>query len=144
MIKISMEMAFRYRKQWQNNLPIAFLNYRTTYHSSTDCELSRPFLGRVPQSILDHKLGLRFNPKIAPTTDLADEQLLRTKNLCDQTEENVMQSNIKYKIYYDKQAKSSPLKEKDHSFIVPKVIAPKTDHQGSELPFCDIQWIGRI
>ena len=49
-----------------------------------------------------------------------------------------MQSNIKYKKYYDKKAKASPLKEKDYCFI----LQPKADHQGSKIPFRDFRWIG--
>ena len=58
-IKTSLKMTSGdYRKQWQKYLPIAILNYNTTYHSSIDCEPSRIFQGRVPHKILDHKLGL--------------------------------------------------------------------------------------
>ena len=49
-----------------------------------------------------------------------------------------MQSYIKYKRYYDKKAKASPLKEKDFCFI----LQPKADHQGSKIPFRDFRWIG--
>ena len=133
-IKTSLKMASgEYRKQWHKYLPIAILNYNTTYHSSIDCEPSRVFHGRVPHNILDHKLGLRFNPNIAPTTDFAEELLRRTKVLYDKTKKNVMQSYIKYKRYYDKKAKASPLKEKDYCFI----LQPKADHQGSKIPFRD-------
>ena len=138
-IKTSLKMASgEYKKQWHKYLPIAILNYNTTYHSSIDCEPSRVFHGRVPHNILDHKLGLRFNPNIAPTTDFAEELLRRTKILYDKTKINIMQSYIKYKRYYDKKAKASPLKEKDYGFI----LQPKTDHQGSKIPFRDFQWIG--
>ena len=137
-IKTSLKMASgEYRKQWQY-LPIAILNYNLTYHSGIDCEPSRVFHGRVPHNILDHKLGLRFNPNIAPTTDFAEELLRRTKILYDKTKKNVMQSYIKYKRYCDKKAKASPLKEKDSCFI----LQPKADHQGSKLPFRDFRWIG--
>ena len=102
-IKTSLKMASgEYRKQWHKYLPIAILNYNTTYHSSIDCEPSRVFHGRVPHNILDQKLGLRFNPNIAPTTDFAEELLRRTKIPYDKTKKNVMQSYIKYKKYYDK------------------------------------------
>ena len=138
-IKTSLKMASgEYRKQWHKYLPIAILNYNTTYHSSIHCELSRVFHGRVPHNFLDHKLGLRFNPNIAPTTDFADELLRRTKILYDKTKKNVMQSYIKYKRYYDKKAKASPLKEKDYCFI----LQPKADHQGSKILFRDFRWIG--
>ena len=138
-IKTSLKMALgEYRKQWHKYLPIAILNYNTTYHSIIDCEPSRVFHGRVPDNILDHKLGLRYNPNIAPTTDFAEELLRRTKTLYDTTKKNVMQSYIKYKRYYDKKAKASPLKEKDYCFI----LQPKADHQGSKKPFRDFRWIG--
>ena len=111
-IKTSFKMASgEYRKQWHKYLPIAILNYNTTYHSSIDCEPSGVFHSRVPHNILDHKLGLRFNPDAAPTTDFAEELLRRTKILYDKTKKNVMQSYIKYKRYYDKKAKVSALKK---------------------------------
>ena len=138
-IKTSLKLASgEYRKQWHKYLPIAILNYNTTYHSSIDYEPSRVFHGRVPHNILDHKHGLQFNPNIASTTDFAEELLRRTKILYDKTKKNVMQSYIKYKRYYDKKAKASPLKEKDYCFI----LQPKADHQGSKLPFRDFRWIG--
>ena len=99
-------------------IPIAILNYNTTYDSSIDCELSRVFHGRVPHHILDHKHGLRFIPNTAPTTDFAEELLPRTQILYDKTKKNVMQSYIKYKRFYDKKAKASPLKDKEYCFIL--------------------------
>ena len=85
-IKTSLKLASSaYRKQWHKYSPIAILTYNTTYHSSIDCEPSRVFHGRVPHNILDHKLGLRFNPNIAPTTDFAEELLCRTKILYHKT-----------------------------------------------------------
>ena len=138
-IKTSLKVAsVEYRKQWLKYLPIAILNYHTTYHSSINCEPSRVFHGRVPHIILDHKLGLRFNPNIAPTTDFAEKLLRRTKILYDKTKKNVIQSYIEYKRYYDKKAKASPLKEKDYCFI----HQPKADHQGSQIPFRGFRWIG--
>ena len=85
------------RKNWHKSLPIAILNYNNTYHSSTDCEPSRVFHGRVPHNILDHKLGLRFNLNAGPTTHLAEVLLRRTKILYDKTKKNVMQSHFRYK-----------------------------------------------
>ena len=79
------------RKHWHKHLPIAILIYNMTYQSSIECESSRLFHGRYPQNILDHKLGLRFNPKRAPNTDCADELFRRTKVLYDKTLKNVKQ-----------------------------------------------------
>ena len=49
-----------------------------------------------------------------------------------------MQSYIKYKRYYDKKPKASPLKQKYYCYI----LQPKADHQGSKIPFRDFRWIG--
>ena len=85
-IKTSLKMVSgEYSKQWHKYLPIAILSYNTTYHSSIDFEPSRVFHGRVQHNILDHKLNLRFNPNIAPTTDFAEKLLRRTKILYDKT-----------------------------------------------------------
>ena len=88
--------------------------------------------------ILDHKLGLRFNPNITPTTGFAEELLRRTKILYEKSKKNVMQPYIKYKRYYDKKAKASPLQEQGYRFI----LQPKVDHEGSKIPFHDFRWIG--
>ena len=133
-IKTFLKMASgEYKKQWHKYLPIAILNYNTTYPSSIDCEPSRVFHGRVRHNILDDKLGLRFNSNILSTTNFADELLRRTKILYDKTKKNVMQSYIKYEKYYDKKAKASTLIEKGKCFI----LQQKADHQGSKLPFRD-------
>ena len=92
-IKTSLKMASdECRKQWHKYFSNAILNYNTTYHSSINCEPSRVFHGRVPHNILDHRLGLPFNPNAAPTTDFAEELLRRTKILYDKTKKNVMHS----------------------------------------------------
>ena len=138
-IKTSLIMASgEYRKQWHKLLPIAILRYNTTYHSSIDCEPSRVFHDSVPHIILDHKLGKRFNPNTVPTTDFAEELLLRTKISYDKTKKKVMQSYFTYKNFYDKKANASPLKEKDYCFI----LQPTADQQGSKKPFRDFRWIG--
>ena len=137
-VKTSLKMASgEYRKQWHKYLPIAIFNYNTTYHSSIDCEISRIFHGRVPHNILDHKLGLRFNPNTAPTTDFAEELLRRTKILYDKSKKIFMQLYIKYKKFYDKKAKASTFKGKDYCFI----LQPKVDHQWSKIPFRDFRWV---
>ena len=38
----------KYQRQGQKHLPLAVLNYKTTYHSSLGCERSRIFHRRVP------------------------------------------------------------------------------------------------
>ena len=127
-----------YRRQWHKYLPLAVLNYNTTYHSSLGCEPTRIFHGRVPYNILDHRLGLNPNPKINPTTDFAEELQRSTQILIDKTKRNIMQSYLKYKEYYDRKAKASPLEQGDFCFI----LQPLADHQGSKIPFLEFRWIG--
>ena len=72
------------------------------------------------------------------TTEFAEEIQNRTKLLIDKTKQNIMQSYIKYKEYYDRKAKAAPLKEGDYCFV----LQPKADHQGSKVPFKDYRWVG--
>ena len=37
-----------YRRQWHNYLPVAVLNYNTTYHATLGCQPSRIFHRRIP------------------------------------------------------------------------------------------------
>ena len=127
-----------YRRQWHKYLPLAVLNYNTTYHATLGCEPSRIFHSRIPYNILDHKLGLNPNPKVLPTTDFADEFQRRTEILLDNTKKNIMQSYLKYKEYYDRKAKTAPLKQNDYCFI----LRPIADHQGSKIPFREYRWTG--
>ena len=119
-------------------LPLAVLNYNTTYHSSIGCEPSKVFHGRIPNNVLDHKLGNNPNKNFLPTTEFAEELQQRTQILIDQTKKNIMQSYLKYKEYYDRKAKAAPLQENDYCFV----LQPKADCQGSKIPFRDFRWTG--
>ena len=114
------------------------LIYNTTYHSSIGCEPSKVFHGRIPYNVLDHKLGNNPFKNFLPTTDFGEEFQQSTKILIDQTKKNIMQSYLKYKEYYDRKAKTTPLQEKDYCFV----LQLKSDSQGSNIPFRDFRWIG--
>ena len=90
--------------------------------------------------ILDHKLGNIPNEQTIPTTEFADEIQNRTKLLIDKTKQNIMQSYIKCKEYYDRKAKAAPLKQNDYCFV----LQLKADHQRSKIPFRDYLWVGPI
>ena len=138
-LKTNLKMASgEYRRQWHKYLPLAVLNYNTTYHASIGCEPSKVFHGRIPYNVLDHKLENNPNKNFLPTTEFAEELQQRTQILIDQTKRNIMQSYLKYKEYYDRKAKAAPLQEKDYCFV----LQPKADSQGSKIPFRDFRWIG--
>ena len=138
-LKTNLKVASgEYRRQWHKYLPLAVLNYNTTYHSSIGCEPSKVFHGHIPYNVLDLKLGNNPNKNFLPTTDFAEELQQRTQILIDQTKKNIMQSYLKYKDYYDRKAKAAPLQEKDYGFV----LQPKADIQGSKIPFRDFRWIG--
>ena len=115
-LKTNLKMASgEYRRQWHKYLPLAVLNYNTTYHSSIGCEPSKVFHGRIPYNVLDHKLGNNPNKDFLPTTDFAEELQQRTKVLIDKTKHNIsitlakiqnedyseelLQQDIRYKHY---------------------------------------------
>ena len=103
-------------KQWHKYLPLACLNYNTTFHASIKCQPSRIIHGRVPYNVLDHKLGLNLKIGLVPITDFVDELLRRTQFLYHKTKKDKMLSKIRYRNYYDKKAKASPLQEKDYCY----------------------------
>ena len=138
-LKTNLKMAsWEYSRQWHKYLPLAVLNYNTTYHCSIGCEPSKVFHGRIPYNVLDHKLGNNPNKDFLPTTEFAEELQQRTQILIDKTKQNIMQSYLKYKEYYDRKAKAAPLSEQDFCFI----LQPKADNQGSKIPFREYRWIG--
>ena len=138
-LKTNLKMACgEYRRQWHKYLPLAVLNHNDSYHASISCEPTRVFHGRIPFNILNHKLGNNPNEQVNPTTEFAEEIQNRTKILIDKTKQNIMQSYIKYKEYYDRKAKAAPLKENEYCFV----LQPKTDNQGSKIPFRDYRWVG--
>ena len=138
-LKTNLKMACgEDRRQWHKYLPLAVLNHNTSYHASIGCEPTRVFHGRIPFNILDHKLGNNPNEQINPTTEFAEGIQNRTKILIDKTKQNIMQSYVKYKEYYDRKAKAAPLKENEYCFV----LQPKADNQGSKIPFRDYRWVG--
>ena len=138
-LKTNLKMACgEYRQKWHKYLPLAVLNHNTSYHTSIGCEPTRVFHGRILFNILDHKLGNDPNEQINPSTEFAEEIQNRTKILIDKTKQNIMQSYIKYKEYYDRKAKAAPLKENEYCFV----LQPKADNQGSKIPFRDYRWVG--
>ena len=127
-----------FRNNWHKFLPLAVLNHNTTYHATLGCEPTRVFHGRIPHNILDFKLGYNPNPRFQPQTEVAEEVQRRIALLHDQTKKNIMQSYLKYKAYYDKKAKASPLTTEDYCFI----LNPKADTQATKIPFRDFRWAG--
>ena len=126
------------RHNWHKFLPLAVLNHNTTYHASLGCEPSRVFYDRIPHNKLDYKLGYNPNPKYQPQTDVAEEIQRRRKILLDQTKKNIMQSYLKYKPYYDRKAKASPLETTDYCYI----LNPKADSQATKILFREFRWQG--
>ena len=127
-----------YRHQWHKYLPLAVLNYDTTYHSSIGYEPSKVFHGRIPYNVIDHKLRNNPNKNFLPTTEFAEELQQKTQILIDQTKKNILQSYLKYKEYYNRKAKAAPLQEKDYCLV----FQPNADIQGSKIPFRDFRWTG--
>ena len=88
--------------------------------------VSKIFHGLVPYNVLDHKLGNNPTKNFLPTTKFAGEIRHRTQIFIEKTKQNIMQSYLIYKEYYDHKAKAAPLNEKDFCFI----LQPKANNQG--------------
>ena len=59
------------RSLWHKYINIAVLNYNTSYHTSTGCEPSRVFHGRISYKVLDLKLEIRPQQQPIPTSQIA-------------------------------------------------------------------------
>ena len=120
-LKTNLKIACgEYRRQWYKYLLLAVLNHNTSYQAGFGCEPTRVFHKRNPYNILDHKLGKK---QTSYSTEFVEEVQNRTK-------QNIMQSYIKYKGYYDRKAKTAPLKQKDYCFFcsLKRIIKDRKSH----------------
>ena len=92
------------------HLPLFFVHYNTSYHTSMGCEPTRVFHGRVLYNIFDHELGFKFDPNLKVTTDFVDEQLRRTQISYNKTKKNVMQTYVKYKSDFEEKTRDCSYK----------------------------------
>ena len=83
-------------------------------------------------------MGIRPQNQPIPTSQIAKYVLDQTGIIHQDVRKNAMQAYIKYKVFYDKNANASKLKEADYVYV----LQPKADHQGSKIPFTEFRWIG--
>ena len=107
-------------------------------HESLGCEPTTVFHGRIPYNILDIKLGLKPNWEKDSNEELTDQLQERIAEIHQAAKENLMQSYLKYKHYYDKKATATPLKVNDYCYV----LNPKADNQSMKFAFKDCIWSG--
>ena len=123
---------------WHQFLPMAVLNYNTSYHSSLGCEPSKVFHGRVPYKVLDFKYGLKRSPEVPTNNEIAEGILRQTKEIVNQAKQSLMQSYVRHKLHYDKKASANPLVANDYCYA----LHPKAHSQTRKMPFRDYLWTG--
>ena len=126
------------RSMWHKYVQIAVMNYNTSYHESLGCEPTTVFHGRIPYNILDIKLGLKPNWEKDSSEELTDQLQKQIAEIHQAAKENLMQSYLKYKQYYDKKATATPLKVNDYCYV----LNPKADNQSMKFAFKDCIWTG--
>ena len=126
------------RSMWHKYVQIAVMNYNTSYHESLGCEPTTVFHGRIPYNILDIKLGLKPERKKDANEDLTDELQKQIAEIHQSAKDNLMQSYLKYKRYYDKKATATPLKNNDYCYV----LNPKADNQSMKFAFKVCIWTG--
>ena len=114
------------------------MNYNASYQESLGCETTTVFHGRIPYNILDIKLGLKPEWKKDANEDLTDELQKQIAEIHRSAKDNLMQSYLKYKRYYDKKATATPLKINDYCYV----LNPKADNQSMKFAFKDCIWTG--
>ena len=123
---------------WHKYVQLAVLNYNTSYHESISCESTKLFHGRIPYNILNIKLGLKPERKGDNNEHLTDELQKLIAEIHQAAKENLMQSYLKYKQYYDKKATATPLKVNDNCYV----LNPKADNQSMKFAFKVCIWTG--
>ena len=123
---------------WHKYVQIAVMNYNTSYHENLGCEPTTVFHGRIPYNILDIKLGLKPEWKKDANEDLTDELQKQITEIHQSAKDNLMQSYLKYKRYYDKKATATPLKINDYCYV----LNPKADNHLMKFAFKDCIWTG--
>ena len=126
------------RSMWHKYVQIAVMSYNTSYHESLGCEPTTVFHGRIPYNILDIKLGLKPEWKRDNNEELTDELQKQITEIHQAAKDNLMQSYIKCKQYYDKKATATPLKVNDYCYV----LNPKADNQSMKFAFKDCIWTG--
>ena len=87
------------------------------------------FHGRIPYNILDIKLGLKPEWKKEANEDLTGELQKQIAEIHQSAKDNLVQSYLEYKKYYDKRATATPLN-------------PKADNQSMKFAFEHCIWTG--
>ena len=123
---------------WHKYVQIVVMNYNTSYHESLGCEPTTVIHGRIPYNILDIKLGLKPNWEKDSNEELTDQLQKQIAEMHQAAKENLMQSYLKYKQYYDKKATATPLKVNDYCYV----LNPKADNQSMKFAFKDCIWTG--
>ena len=116
---------------WHQLLPMAVLNYNTSYHSSLGCVPSKVFRGRVPYNVLDLKYGLKRSPEALTSNEIAEGVLQQTKQIVNQTQQSLTQSYVRHKHFNDKKASTNPLVVNDYCYA----LHPKAHSQTTKLPY---------
>ena len=80
------------RSMWHKFVCITFLNYNTCYHTTIECEPSRVFLGRVPNNVLDLKIGIRKQKIPTQNSQIAEDVLKQTELISYDVRKETMQA----------------------------------------------------
>ena len=109
------------RPQWDRYVNLAVMAHNMTYQQTLKCSPTNVFHGcGVPYNALDLKFG---NPLSLPrnatdTQSFVDNLIAKFK----ETHINISRAFHKYKAYYDRKARASPLKVNDFVFLLnPKI-----------------------
>ena len=103
---------------WHQFLPMAVLNYNTSYHTSLGCEPTRVFHGRVPYNVLDLKCGLKSQPTTKINHEIAEGVLQQTQQIFNQTQQALVQAYVGHKRYCDRKASAHPLVVNDYCYAL--------------------------
>ena len=91
-LKEALKITGERRTMWHQFVPIATLNYNTTYHSALGCEPCGVFHGRVSYNVLDLKFGLKQSQTQTPTTYTGADLVQKTRIIHELVDQHLLRS----------------------------------------------------
>ena len=138
-LKTSLKISTGERRSMRHSyIQIAVMNYNTSYHEKLGCEPTTVFHGRIQYNISNIKLELKPEWKKYNNEDLSDELGKQIPEIDQAAKDNLIQSYLEYKRYYDKKGTTTPLKVNDYCYV----LNPKADNQSKKFAFKDCNWTG--
>ena len=125
-------------RDWHKYVDFAVFQHNTSYHSKIACPTTLIFHGRIPENPLDLSFSNKHIYHQQCQYDYISDIQSKRATLFSQTKENLVNSFNKYREYYDRKAKTAPLKLYDYGML----LNPKLSTEYEKISNLECKWTG--